>query len=483
LARGNASRSGEVDPRICVVGAGPGGLAAAHFLKERGYRRVTVLEKLDRVGGMCCSITHGYRSFDLGANYLTTAYRETLKLARAVGARTYTEGRLRCFDPQTERFRPMREAVLEGTSFWVLAFQAAKFLWLRFRLRGALSRQRPGFGAISRHPELTRPFAEWLREHGLQGLERALTIPITLFSYGRLDQVQAAYGLTYMSLGSFFDLAWIVTGLPRWWPKRLVDGFQRLWERVAWGLDVRLGARILRIRRGETIRVEFETEEQVLDGQRTVRQELEFDRLILACPLTPDVLEPLLGGGITAEEKRLSERVVLNPCVIATFETDTLDQTSAISYVLPAPADGVPSVVARQYVDNDLVIFFTPYTTPELTKDRILAEMRGMARKMGGELPDDYVTYDEWPYFPHVSREDMKAGYYTDFEAMQGENHTYYTNGLLSFELVESVVNYSKHLVANHFPRRTPRYARLVAWLLAGLTIGVGAWLLWQFGG
>src|SRR6187549_3649833 len=79
------------DPQIIIIGAGPAGLSAAHFLRRRGYRQVMVLEKLGRVGGLVYSLTVGGRSFDLGANYVTPEYRETLKLAREVGAATYTE--------------------------------------------------------------------------------------------------------------------------------------------------------------------------------------------------------------------------------------------------------------------------------------------------------------------------------------------------------------------------------------------------------
>ena len=71
--------------RIAILGAGPAGLAAAQYLKERGYDDVLILEKLGRTGGLCKTITDGYQSFDLGANYLTPAYRETKRFARMVG--------------------------------------------------------------------------------------------------------------------------------------------------------------------------------------------------------------------------------------------------------------------------------------------------------------------------------------------------------------------------------------------------------------
>ena len=56
--------------KIVIIGAGPAGLSAALYLKRKGYKNVTVLEKLGRVGGLCRTITQDYKSFDLGANYI-----------------------------------------------------------------------------------------------------------------------------------------------------------------------------------------------------------------------------------------------------------------------------------------------------------------------------------------------------------------------------------------------------------------------------
>ena len=51
------------DNRAVVIGAGLGGLAAAMRLGEKGYS-VTVLDKLDRVGGRGSSITQEGHRFD-----------------------------------------------------------------------------------------------------------------------------------------------------------------------------------------------------------------------------------------------------------------------------------------------------------------------------------------------------------------------------------------------------------------------------------
>ena len=85
---------GGLDHRICIIGAGAGGLSAAHFLKKRGYKNVTVLESTGRVGGKCQSLAYGGRSFDIGANYVTSDYTEVLRLAKEFDATLYTEAKM-----------------------------------------------------------------------------------------------------------------------------------------------------------------------------------------------------------------------------------------------------------------------------------------------------------------------------------------------------------------------------------------------------
>jgi phytoene dehydrogenase-like protein len=98
------------DRRICIIGAGPGGLSAAYFLKRRGYKNVTVLESTGRVGGKCLSLNYGGRSFDIGANYVTSDYTEVLRLAKEFDAALYTEAKM------TPRLRRMAQFHLQRHS-------------------------------------------------------------------------------------------------------------------------------------------------------------------------------------------------------------------------------------------------------------------------------------------------------------------------------------------------------------------------------
>lgn len=84
--------------RVIIVGAGPGGLAAALLLAKQG-RQVTVLEKQDRVGGRTSAIENqGYR-FDLGPTFFL--YPQILEeIFRAVGRDLRQEVPMTKLDPQ-----------------------------------------------------------------------------------------------------------------------------------------------------------------------------------------------------------------------------------------------------------------------------------------------------------------------------------------------------------------------------------------------
>lgn len=59
--------------KIAIVGAGPGGLAAAMLLARRGYK-VEVFEKQPYIGGRTSKIELGKYKFDMGPTFLNMLY-------------------------------------------------------------------------------------------------------------------------------------------------------------------------------------------------------------------------------------------------------------------------------------------------------------------------------------------------------------------------------------------------------------------------
>src|SRR3978361_1915376 len=84
--------------RVTIVGAGPGGLAAAILLAAAGLK-VTLLERLDRVGGRTSSLEEKGFRFDLGPTFFL--YPRVLeRIFAAVGRNLHDEVEMVRLDPQ-----------------------------------------------------------------------------------------------------------------------------------------------------------------------------------------------------------------------------------------------------------------------------------------------------------------------------------------------------------------------------------------------
>src|SRR5947209_11184400 len=84
--------------RVIIVGAGPGGLAAAMLLARAGLS-VRVLERLPHVGGRTSTLDGGGFRFDLGPTFFL--YPRVLEeIFAAVGRDLHEEVRLVRLDPQ-----------------------------------------------------------------------------------------------------------------------------------------------------------------------------------------------------------------------------------------------------------------------------------------------------------------------------------------------------------------------------------------------
>lgn len=478
--------------RIAIIGAGPAGLSTAWFLGKEGFHDVTVLEKLGRVGGLCKSVTIDGMSYDLGANYLTWAYTETLAIAKEVGAQTYREKPYTSIEivtdaegKETARYRPLKEAVLfnpftkEKVSLFAFAVAAVKYLWLRFRLVSVIDR--PDYLARideDSHPELCVSFKHWLRAHKLDALASLFEFPVTIMGYGQLRHIAAPYVLRYISLKTFFPmvahqipLLGLLFQLLLPWPRRFTLGFQRMWQQVAWRTNVRLNVKIQKITRDPDspdtpIRIQYQTLQQELNDLDTVEGFMDFDYLILACPLTPDVFEQL-GLQRTEAEVKMSDKIRVNPYCMTTYWVENMQMPQPIAPVLPLPERGKPWAVARQFQHNanHFTQFYTRTDASECGRkldkeewDRIEAEVKEEVRKLidllGGH-PDEthsrWSTYDRFTYFQHVTPEDIRRGYYRRLQELQGVDRTFYVGGVTDFELIEPIVQHSKYLVRRHF--------------------------------
>ena len=294
--------------------------------------------------------------------------------------------------------------------------------------------------------------------------------------YGQLRDIAAPYVLRYMSLKTFFPV--VAQQIPFLgplfelllpWPRRFTMGFQRMWQRVSWQLNVRLNVKITKITRDpdciETpIHIEYVTLHQELNRVKPCPGSMDFDYLILACPLTPDVFDQL-GLERTDDEVAMSSKIKVNPYCMTTYWVENMQMPQPIAPILPLPQPGKPWAVARQFQHDGN--YFTQFYTRTPTGDgvhtpedeerveaQVKMEVRHLIKLLKGNLDESdsrWSTYDRFTYFQHVTPEEIGCRYYQKLQDLQGANRTFYVGGVTDFELVEPTVQHSKHLVETHF--------------------------------
>ena len=487
------------DARIAIIGAGAAGLATAYYLKKNGYENVVVFEKLPRVGGLCRSITLNYKSFDLGANYITLAYRELRKIAREVGAKMYAGDRYYATtvpaDPERKmEYRTLLAEILANPAgphpitLWQLVRKLAKFIWLRFQLRSVIDR--PTFENLEAYDDATDdkrkklcvPFETWLANNQLTELRVLFEVPITMMGFGYLKETATPYVLKFMTLATFIPM--VFTGIPLlgWlfqWPKRFVYGYERLWEDVAKGLNVLLDADITRIGRpgdqhpseDTSISINFWHRGQALFDTEEHDTTLHFDYLILACPLEHEVLKRFMK--VRDGERALFDMIETFAYCMTTFYLEK-DLEHGVNCVFPFDQQtiGKPWAAVQMFPGaSRLVQFYSRAPADEKIDAASMREVVRAAVKLAYRMdnsiagwgrdgnPDpaqragQYHTFDCWPYFQHVRHTDF-GKFYAGLEALQGQNNTYYVGGATNFELIEPILEYAKALVDREFPRR-----------------------------
>ena len=107
-----------------------------------------------------------------------------------------------------------------------------------------------------------------------------------------------------------------------------------------------------------------------------------------------------------------------------------------------------------------LTLYYAPIhvaSSPDEVRSRMESDSHESTRHDPSTRWIGWLSYADWPsYFPRVSLADMTsfdggAGWYDQVESIQGHNDTYLCHGILSFELVELVMRYARHLVEDRF--------------------------------
>ena len=174
-----------------------------------------------------------------------------------------------------------------------------------------------------------------------------------------------------------------------------MDGFQRLWEKVAAPLDVRLNVNVQSIERSSIIRVSTES------GGRT--EVMEFDNLIVSCAHD---LRAMTQGfcNLSQDEMLLFDKVIVNPFVVTTYVVERVQVPHRIIFVSPAPNFGAPCAMTQQFEGNAYWQFYTRVGRDYKPQSSdVLSAIKNTVALLGGIVTEnDMHTLTLWDYFPHV---------------------------------------------------------------------------------
>ncbi len=444
--------------RVCVIGAGPGGLAMARLLQQRGAS-VTVLEKRDRAGGMCHSVEHDGDWFDIGANYVTKDYREVRALAKELGLGFVSDKAFQhqqSLNTATGEMVDAQKVINSGHSMLAFGVSALRYFWYQFRYRKVIAA--PGYAGVADDDDLMTYFDDWLVAHKMAPLQKLFMIPITAMGFGTLSEVPTPHALRYVNASRFWSMMKTGLKIPQRWPKRFRRGFGNVWQEVADQLDTEYETETLAVdRSGERVRV--------TSSRNGVEQTRSFDRLVLGLP--PSAALEFLDASPFEKELYSDQVIRFNHYVVATA-TVTDFKPWVVNTMQPADhdsgawpnADGQPYIFGKQWKKNELNLYYAPIDY-DVTADEVRNRMEAVSALASKHDPEtkfgEWKNYADWPrYFPRVSLGDMSsfqggAGWYDQVEQLQGENKTYVCHGILSFELVELVMRYARHLVDERY--------------------------------
>jgi predicted NAD/FAD-dependent oxidoreductase len=411
----------ELNTRIAIVGAGAAGLTAAEALRQKGYAHVTIFEKSDRVGGKCLTTKIDGRPYELGAGIVSGNNKTVLGLVQRfnVPMKTVTFGKSLIADAETGSIHASRTLTETMKLF--------KELLLTYRnVQKRFSKiARPGLAHL--HKDLALPFSDFAKKYKIERVGEVLANYFTGYGYGYFNDAPAAYVLKYYCWDT-------VKAFIKHQIYFFPQGIQHLWTAVAKNLDVRYNAKIKQIKRGDEVIITTEDE--------TMR----FDRLILASPL--DEAIKFIDADKT-ENDLFSSIQTVDYRTIACSVTGLEKVGGYIPGNYTSTKKGHPVFWHFWHKDSNVYTFYT-LADKSISDELAVQYTKEFIEKAGGSLEKVHIV-KHWKYFPHVSAERFRNGFFDDVEALQGKRNTYYVGEVMNFSTVGFTAQYAQDLVERFF--------------------------------
>ncbi|KAL5156792.1 Long-chain-fatty-acid--AMP ligase FadD28 [Glycine soja] len=439
-----------VNTRIGIVGAGPSGLSAAYALARLGYNNITVLEKHHTVGGMCESVEIEGKVYDLGGQVLAASSAPVIfHLAKETGSplEEMDSHKLAVIDSSSGKYRDVKVAD-DYVSVMTLTLEIQE----KVKNSG-----RFGVHALSEVASDLAP--DYLERHGLKSVPKSVAYGYTASGYGFIQDMPYAYIHEFTRTSMAGKI------------RRFKGGYTSLWQRIAESLPIKLhyNTEVLAIRRNSdsvTVNVKGSNEIETMEYDKIIISgnfPLKYGRTYKSVPSTclesnsflvteneTDVMD------VSELEKDLFSKVETNDYYTTVLKIKGLEHMPVGFYYfgeyMEDPSTiGNPVAMQKFYADSNIFLFWSYGNSADIKGPTVTELAIKSIESMGGEV-ENFILQRRFKYFPHVSSQDMRNGFYEKLESeLQGSRNTYYVGGLMAFELTERNSSYAMALICKNF--------------------------------
>ncbi|KAK7325060.1 hypothetical protein VNO77_29113 [Canavalia gladiata] len=431
-----------INTRIGIVGAGPSGLSAAYALARLGYNNITVLEKHHTVGGMCESVDIEGKIYDLGGQVLAASSAPVIfHLAKETGSplEEMDSHKLAVIDSSSGQYQDVKVA-----DDYVSVMSLTLEIQEKVKNSG-----RFGVHAVSEvASDLT---SDYLHSHGLKSVPKSVAYGYTASGYGFVQDMPYAYIHEFTRTSMAGKI------------RRFKGGYTSLWQRIAESLPIKLhcNTQVLAIKRNSdsvTVNVKSSSENETMIFDKIIISgnfPLKYGRTYRSVPSTSIECETEVMD-VSELEKDLFSKVETNDYYTTVLKIKGLEHMPVgfyyfNEYMEDPSTIGNPVAMQKFYADTNIFLFWSYGNSVDIMGPNVTELAMNAVKSIRGKV-ENFILQRRFKYFPHVSSQDMKNGFYEKLESeLQGSRNTYYLGGLMAFELTERNSSYAMALICNKF--------------------------------
>lgn len=463
--------------RIGIIGGGISGLTSALFLREKGYSNVTVLEKEASVGGKALTvdvendsgITHNY---ELGAEFITYTYDNVFELCKLVDEPTLKASNITAINKEGSKplFVPPIQLVPTFSMFVAVIKYIIIGLWFRKEINA------PNNLGLGKHKVLSLSLEQFLEKYKLTSLK--IFFLNMCFGYNQNKDFPVIFAYRMLSPRLLCRvLAANIKYIKKLYKRPIASIAESGTQGMLKKLEIHLNESYQKqvVFRDQNV-VNISTKSGDKKDQITVitdKGEYTFDALIFSIPPS-FMLKMKEENQISKKELELFNRFQFHPYHVSLIATSKAEDQNLpklyFNNIFPgadAKTQLEPVQFCKRWKDTNVVArgfnweSSSPFNseTPEDLKNLEQSFHSFMKNRMGiteykllKSTESTPVVEKYWDnYYPHVSIQEFRNGFYDEMESLQGHENIYFAGSSMNFEMMETTVKYSKYLIKNYF--------------------------------